>query len=120
MEHAEIPIQPEHLSDHRLAAALALLEPATCGRNVPYEQLQDTCELARAQIDRLFRQHLHTSPKNILEQRCLAAAQEQLRHSDNAIKSIAAQFGFSDPAISRAGFSATGTHPAIWRRLHTA
>ena len=89
-------VQSPYLGDTRVATALAVLQDQLAKRDVPYQEMQQRTSLSRAQLDRIFQQHLGHSPKREHDVLRLAHAQEQLQVHERAIKQIAADLGFYD------------------------
>lgn len=89
-------LQDPYLGDARVARGVEILQEHLAQRDVPYQDLQQGTGLSRAQLDRIFQQHLGHSPKREHDLLRLAHAQEQLQIRERAIKQIAADLGFFD------------------------
>lgn len=84
----------QHGSHPRLSQALELMrehlkEVLTC------EQICDLIGLSTRQLERLFRQHLNTSPTAYYMSLRLEYARQQLKNSSLSVQTIARQVGFS-------------------------
>ena len=79
--------------------------------------LADRLGLSPRQLQRLFRQHLDTTPQAYARVVRLRQAAWMLRHTDKAIAAIASDCGFADAAhMGRAFRAAHGMAPGAWRR----
>lgn len=79
--------------------------------------LADRLGLSPRQLQRLFRQHLDTTPQAYARAVRLRQAAWMLRHTDKAIAAIASDCGFADAAhMGRAFRAAHGMAPGAWRR----
>ncbi len=73
--------------------------------------------LSPRQLQRLFRQHLDTTPQAYARAVRLRQAAWMLRHTDKTIAAIASDCGFSDAAhMARVFRAAHGMAPGAWRR----
>jgi len=94
--------------DRRLEQMLALLDERPEAGVTDYARLTAETQLSRSQIDRIFRAHLGTTPRQWRQRRVLGQAQEALARSNRRIKEIAHGLGFVDTA-----------HFSKWFRQHT-
>ena len=94
--------------DRRLDQMLALLDERPAAGVTDYARLMAETSLSRSQIDRIFRAHLGTTPRQWRQRRVLGQAQEALARSNRRIKEIAHELGFVDTA-----------HFSKWFRQHT-
>ncbi|MHA3904724.1 GlxA family transcriptional regulator [Castellaniella sp. WN] len=79
--------------------------------------LADRLGLSSRQLQRLFRQHLDTTPQAYARAVRLRQAAWMLRHTDKAIAAIASDCGFADSAhMGRVFRAAHGMAPGAWRR----
>ena len=81
--------------------------------------LADRLGLSLRQLQRLFREHLGTTPQAYARGVRLRQAAWLLRHTDKAIAAIASDCGFADAAhMGRAFRAGYGMAPGAWRRTH--
>ncbi|MGE4450028.1 GlxA family transcriptional regulator [Castellaniella sp.] len=79
--------------------------------------LADRLGLSPRQLQRLFRQHLDTTPQAYARAVRLRQAAWMLRHTDKSIAAIASDCGFSDAAhMARVFRVEHGMAPGAWRR----
>ncbi|MFV0283423.1 MAG: GlxA family transcriptional regulator [Castellaniella sp.] len=79
--------------------------------------LADRLGLSARQLQRLFRQHLDTTPQAYARAVRLRQATWMLRHTDKSIAVIASDCGFADAAHMGRVFRAEyGMAPGVWRR----
>ncbi len=77
--------------------------------------------LSARQLQRLFRQHLDTTPQAYARRVRLRQAAWMLRHTDKSIAAIASDCGFADAAhMGRVFRAAHGMAPGAWRRADKA
>lgn len=79
--------------------------------------LADRLGLSPRQLQRLFRQHLDTTPQAYARTVRVRQAAWMLRHTDKTIAAIASDCGFADAAhMGRVFRAAHGMAPGAWRR----
>ncbi|MFT0532607.1 GlxA family transcriptional regulator [Castellaniella hirudinis] len=94
-----------------------LLIQQYAGQALTLPQLADRLGLSPRQLQRLFKQHLGTTPQGHARKIRLQLAAWMLRHTDKSIAAIASESGFSDAAHMGRIFRAEyGQAPGLWRR----
>ncbi|WP_322996262.1 GlxA family transcriptional regulator [Castellaniella sp.] len=94
-----------------------LLIQQYAGQALTLPQLADRLGLSARQLQRLFREHLGTTPQGHARKIRLQLAAWMLRHTDKSIATIASESGFSDAAhMGRAFRAEYGQAPGLWRR----
>lgn len=79
--------------------------------------LADRLGVSARQLQRLFRQHLNTTPQAYARAVRLRQAAWLLQHTDKAVAAIASDCGFADAAhMGRAFRAKYGQAPGAWRR----
>jgi len=81
--------------DARVDAAIAYLDQSDYGLNVPYEALEKCCGLGRVQLDRIFKEQLNLSPKNLCDRITLARAMRLLSAHDANCKEVSYRLHFA-------------------------
>ncbi|MGB3424981.1 MAG: helix-turn-helix domain-containing protein [Castellaniella sp.] len=82
--------------------------------------LADRLGLSPRQLQRLFRQHLNTTPQAYARTVRVRQAAWMLRHTDKTIAAIASDCGFADAShMGRVFRAAHGMAPGPWRRTET-
>ncbi len=104
LESLGFKVEAQDETDLRLRTALAFLDKHPLDRALEQATLSSACGLGRAQIERLFRFHLQTTPRAYLERRRAKEACLQLTRKI-PIKEIAAGLGFSSLSRFSAWFS---------------
>lgn len=98
-----------------LATALTVAERELDGLDL--DRLAVLAGVGRAQLTRLFRRHLGTTPAHWLRARRVALAAELLRATDDGIDAIAGRCGLGDRyQLTRVFTRLLGVAPATWRR----
>lgn len=83
------------------------------------DELQKSSPLQQAQMFRLFRKYLHTTPKKYIRKLALDHAKFLLLSTTLSIKEIAAECGFQYPEVFIKIFKQTeNTTPGAFRKLH--
>ncbi|CAM5180187.1 Transcriptional regulator GlxA family with amidase domain OS=Castellaniella defragrans OX=75697 GN=HNR28_002980 PE=4 SV=1 [Castellaniella defragrans] len=127
MEAAEsaYPIQPPPAdlpADCPAAVQRAvLLIEQYAGNALSLSGLSDRLGLSPRQLQRLFKQHLDTTPQAYARRVRLRMADWMLVHTDGSLAAIASDCGFADAAhMSRAFQAVHGSSPGAWRRRSRA
>ena len=95
----------------------ALVIEQYAGQIPSLDELAGRLGLSARQLQRLFRQHLNTTPQAYARRVRLRQAAWMLRHTDKAIAAIASDCGFADAAHMGRVFRAEhGMAPGAWRR----
>jgi transcriptional regulator GlxA family with amidase domain len=103
--------------DPRIARALKILNHTEYRGTVPYGSLRQACSLSRVQIDRLFQESLHRTPREYLEERILEKVSDALRGTTFSVKEIAFAQGFATPSHFGHWFrSRSGMTPGEYRK----
>src|SRR5690606_4783299 len=99
----------------------ALVIEQYAGQIPALPELADRLGLSARQLQRLFRQHLDTTPQAYARAARLRQAAWMLRHTDKSIAAIATDCGFADAAhLARTFRAAHGMAPGVWRRAAEA
>lgn len=94
-----------------------LLMQQYAGQALSLPQLADRLGLSPRQLQRLFRQHLGSTPQAHARKVRLQLAAWMLQQTDKSIATVASESGFSDAAhMGRAFRAAYGQSPGQWRR----
>ncbi|MGB7399517.1 GlxA family transcriptional regulator [Castellaniella sp.] len=97
-----------------------LLIQQYAGQSLTLAQLASHVGVSPRQLQRLFSQHLHTSPQACAREARLQQACWLLRETDKSIATVASDCGFSDAAHMGRSFKASyGRSPGAWRRQET-
>jgi len=103
--------------DHRVREAVTALALRPRMGPVPYDALTLRTGLGRVQLDRLFKDQLGRSPKQELDRLCLERVLRRLDDPGRALKTIAAELGFTDTShLCRWFARQVGTSPQRYRR----
>lgn len=104
-------------ADGRLGKAREILETFGQVGPVPYGKLREATGLGAAQLNRLFRHQLETTPKAELNRICLERAIGWLADPQQSIKTMAYELGFTDSSHFAKWFARqTGMSPGDYRR----
>ncbi|WP_368647825.1 helix-turn-helix domain-containing protein [Castellaniella ginsengisoli] len=97
----------------------ALVIEQYAGQIPGLDDLAGRLGLSARQLQRLFRQHLDTTPQAYARGVRLRQAAWMLRHTDKTIAAIASDCGFADAAhMGRAFRAIHGMAPGAWRRAN--
>ncbi len=112
-----IPLLVKHASrNQRLAQAIRIMRQHI-EQPLATNEVAETIGVSTRQLERLFAQHLQTSPKRFMMDLRLARARTLLVHTDMSIVEIALACGFVSPShFSRVYQKAFGTRPNRQRR----
>jgi transcriptional regulator GlxA family with amidase domain len=95
----------------------ALLIEQYAGQALPLDDLADRLGLSPRHLQRLFRQHLATTPQAYARRVRLRLAAWMLAYTEKSLSAIATDCGFADAAhMSRDFRAAHGQPPGAWRR----
>ncbi|MEJ2633589.1 MAG: AraC family transcriptional regulator [Acidihalobacter sp.] len=103
-------------TDRRLQRALAFIhERASGGYGLP--ELADAAHISQAQLVRLFKDALGTTPMAYVASQRMDTARRLLTETDIPISELASRFGYADQShFTRQFRKATGTTPARFRK----
>jgi AraC-like DNA-binding protein len=117
-ERLGFPIISVTPMDPRLRRARAFLDEVPLNRALDHVELARTSGISRAQLERLFRQHFHTTPHAYFERRRAEYACHALLGGGVPIKEISVFLGFRHLSRFSAWFSAREHHsPRAYRKL---
>ncbi|TQN49536.1 putative HTH-type transcriptional regulator YdeC [Acidithiobacillus thiooxidans ATCC 19377] len=103
-------------TDRRLKRALAFIHERTAG-GYGLPELANAAHISQAQLVRLFKEALGTTPMAYVASQRLATARRLLMGTDIPISELAARFGYADQShFTRQFRKATGTTPARFRK----
>jgi AraC-like DNA-binding protein len=103
-----------------LSSLSTLIEERYCDWHSPVDYAKALCVTPKT-LGRLVRQHLGTTPTDLIRRRILTHAKWQLLHTLKSVKEIAAEVGYADELyFSRMFKNATGVAPTYFREFETA
>lgn len=114
-----LPVAPEIEAikdDHRISRFRHLVETHLHEQR-PVAFYASSLAVTERTLTRLCSKHLHCTPHEAINRRCVIEAQRLLRYTNASVAQVANELGFSDPSyFSRFYLRMTGRRPRIDRR----
>lgn len=115
-----IAARPAAPAQSLVAQALAYIRE-NCRRNLTRTDVARAVHCSPSYLSRLFRRHLNTTFRHLLNQQRINLAAELLVRTNLSIKAVALETGFQDQSYLTKVFRRhMGTTPQAYRRLHAS
>jgi len=89
------------------------------GKQVGVGELADAASVSVSTLERLFKEHINTTPRRFILQVKMSAACDRLMHTDMQVREIASSLGYDEPANFTRAFTKTmGMSPKSYRGFY--
>lgn len=103
---------------HKLSVIVAAIYEHL-GREIGVKELADAASVSVSTLERLFKEHMHTTPRKFILQVKMSAACERLLETNMLIKEIAEELGYEDHAnFTRAFTKMMGMSPSTYQKFY--
>lgn len=104
---------------HKLSVIVATIY-ANLGMDTGVKELADAAAVSMSTLQRLFREHMNTTPREFILQAKMTAACERLLNTNLLVKEIASGLGYEDHAnFTRAFTKVMGMSPSTYQKFYT-
>lgn len=104
---------------HKLSVIVAAIYE-NLGMEVGVKELAEAAAISMSTLERLFREHMNTTPRKFILQVKMSAACERLLNTNLLVKEIASGLGYEDHAnFTRAFTKVMGMSPSTYQKFYT-